>query len=115
MVIFVLVSVVHLNTVQVKSTVQLHGFSLDDCRKSHFNSIPDSVLCSSLAGKTLTLKLMDQSVCVPCCLVRPKCDRTQSLSHCALSHIAVRASWHEAHYVCCSHSHLDGVWFEQLL
>ena len=32
---------------------------------------------------------MDQSVCVPCCLVRPKCDRTQSLSNCVLSHIVV--------------------------
>ena len=53
-----------------------------DCRKSHFNPNPDAVLClETLTGKTLTLCwLMDESVCVPCCLVRPNCDRTQSLS-----------------------------------
>ena len=37
------------------------------------------------------------------------------VSNCVLSHIVVRASWHEAHNVCCSQSHLDGVEFELLL
>ena len=35
---------VDFSAVQVKSTVQLHGLSFEDCRKSHFNSIPDAVL-----------------------------------------------------------------------
>ena len=41
---------VDLNTVQVKSMGQLHGFSFEDCRKSHFNSIPDAVLCLIVDG-----------------------------------------------------------------
>ena len=41
---------VDFNTVQVKSTVQLHGLSFDECRKSHFNSIPDAVLCLNVDG-----------------------------------------------------------------
>ena len=47
---------VDVNTVQVEFSVQLHGFSFEDCRKTHFNSIPDAVLClEKLTGETLTL------------------------------------------------------------
>ena len=85
----------------MKSGVQLHGFVFEGCRKSHFNPNPDAVPClETLTGKTLTLWwLMDQSVCVPCCLFRPNCVRTQSLSNCVLSPFLVRASWHEAYSV----------------
>ena len=61
-VIFCVDTVVDLNTVQVKSTVQLHGSSFEDCRESHFNSIPDAALCLIVDGKNPHVLLIDGSI-----------------------------------------------------
>ena len=141
----IIIFCVDFNTVQVEYTVQLHGFVFEDCRKSHFtsipdavlrslrysstvsplmdcrkthfNSIPDAVLClETLTGKTVTLYwLIDQSVCVPCCLARPNCDRTQSLSNCVLSPFCGARIVARSALCCCPQSHANDVWFELFL
>ena len=49
---------VDFNTVQVEYTVQLHGFAIEDCRKSHFNSIQDADLCSTVSHLKTVARLI---------------------------------------------------------
>ena len=56
--IFCVDTSVDFSTVQVTYTIQLHGFSVADCRKSRFNSIPAAILRNLRYSSTVT-HLMD--------------------------------------------------------
>ena len=83
---------VDLDTVQVKSSVQLRGFSFENCRKSHFSSVPDAVPCLIVDGQNPHVVLLDGSISL-CSLLSCQtqmCSHSVFVESCIESHCGAR-------------------------